>query len=300
MLNSASLPAIELVNVNRRFLSPEGKSFATLRDFNMTVARGEFVALVGPTGCGKSTTLNLITGLGKASSGEVRVMGKPVSGIDPRIGFVFQTDALFPWRNVLDNVAAGPLFRGMRRADARVRARPLLERVRLGLVEDGTAIGSAIASCTQRLIERKDSRSRIVVLLTDGDNNAGKVSPLTAAEAAKALGVKVYTIGAGTNGYAPMPIQDMFGRKVYQNVKVDVDEDTLKKIADVTGAKFYRATDTKTLTHIYDQIDQMEKSTVEMKQYQQYQELFPWLLALGLGILALQVVLSQTVGSRLP
>lgn len=175
-----------------------------------------------------------------------------------------------------------------------------LERVRLGLVEDGTAIGSAIASCTNRLIERKDSKSRIVVLLTDGDNNSGKVSPLTAAEAAKALGVKVYTIGAGTRGYAPVPFQDPFGRKVYQNMKVDVDEDTLKKIADMTNAKFYRATDTKTLTQIFDQIDHLEKSTVEMKQYTQYRELFPWLLGAGLVLLAVQALLAQTVGSRLP
>jgi len=175
-----------------------------------------------------------------------------------------------------------------------------LDRVKLGLVEDGTAIGSAIASCTNRLIERKDSKSRIVVLLTDGDNNSGKISPITAAEAAKALGVKVYTIGAGTRGYAPVPFQDPFGRKVYQNMKVDVDEDTLKKIADLTNAKFNRATDTKTLTQIFEQIDQLEKSTVEMKQYTQYRELFPWLLGAGLGLLAVQALLAQTVGSRLP
>jgi NitT/TauT family transport system ATP-binding protein len=132
---NANSPAIELVNVSRRFISPEGKSFATLRDFNMLVGQGEFVALVGPTGCGKSTTLNLITGLGKPSSGEVRVMGKPVSGIDPRIGFVFQTDALFPWRNVLDNVAAGPIFRGARRAEALARARDWIARVGLAKFE---------------------------------------------------------------------------------------------------------------------------------------------------------------------
>lgn len=175
-----------------------------------------------------------------------------------------------------------------------------LERVRLGLVEDGTAIGSAIASCANRLKERKDSKSRIVVLLTDGDNNAGKISPETAAEAAKALGIKVYTIGAGTRGYAPMPMQDVFGRKVYQNVKVDVDEDTLRKIADVTSAKFYRATDTKTLKQIFEQIDALEKSTVEMNQYMQYRDLFPWFLGAGFGVLALQTVLAQTVGRKLP
>ncbi len=175
-----------------------------------------------------------------------------------------------------------------------------LERVTLGQVEDGTAIGSAIASCTNRLIERKDSKSRMVVLLTDGESNMGKISPLTAADAAKAVGVKVYTIGAGTRGYAPIPVRDPFGRKVYQRMKVDVDEDTLKKIADTTGAKFFRATDTEGLEKIYHEIDALEKSTVEMKQYTQYQELFPWLIGAALGLLAVQTLLAQTVGSRLP
>lgn len=174
-----------------------------------------------------------------------------------------------------------------------------LERVRIGLVEDGTAIGSAVASAANRLKE-KDAKSRIVVLLTDGDNNSGKVPPLTAADAAKALGIKVYTVGAGTRGFAPMPVQDMFGRKVYRNVKVEVDEETLKKIAELTGAKFYRATDTKTLNQIFEQIDTLEKSTVELNQYMQFRELFPWLLAAGFGALALQTVLAETVGRKLP
>jgi NitT/TauT family transport system ATP-binding protein len=127
--------AIELINVSRRFISPDGKSFSTLRDFNMRVSRGEFVALVGPTGCGKSTTLNLITGLGRPSSGEVRVMGQPVTGIDPRIGFVFQSDALFPWRSVIDNVVAGPLFRGKNKAEAYDTARDWIRRVGLDRFE---------------------------------------------------------------------------------------------------------------------------------------------------------------------
>ena len=133
---SPEAPAIEFTNVGRRFLSPDGKSFTTLRDFNLTVGRGEFVALVGPTGCGKSTTLNLITGLGRPSSGEVRVMGEPVHGIDPRIGFVFQADALFPWRNVLDNVAAGPLFRGRPKREAYAAAQDWLGRVGLAAFEN--------------------------------------------------------------------------------------------------------------------------------------------------------------------
>jgi NitT/TauT family transport system ATP-binding protein len=124
-------PAIELINVSRRFLTPDGKSMTAIRDFTMTVERGEFVAVVGPTGCGKSTTLNLVTGLATPSSGEVRVMGGPVDGIDSRIGFVFQTDALFPWRSVLDNVVAGPLYRGVAKDEAYASARQWLSRVNL-------------------------------------------------------------------------------------------------------------------------------------------------------------------------
>ena len=127
----ASEPAIELINVSRRFLTPDGKSMTAIRDFTMTVDRGEFVAVVGPTGCGKSTTLNLVTGLASPSSGEVRLFGGPVNGIDSRIGFVFQTDALFPWRSVIDNVVAGPLFRGTPKEEAYASARQWLARVNL-------------------------------------------------------------------------------------------------------------------------------------------------------------------------
>ncbi len=174
-----------------------------------------------------------------------------------------------------------------------------LDRVKIGLVEDGTAIGSAIASSANRLKD-KEAKSKIIVLLTDGDNNAGKVTPVTAAEAAKALGIKIYTICAGTRGFAPMPVQDMFGRTMYRNVKVEVDEESLKQIAAISNGQFFRATDTKTLTQIFEQIDKLEKSTVELSQYKQYRDLFPWLLASGFGLLALQVVLAQSVGRRLP
>ncbi len=174
-----------------------------------------------------------------------------------------------------------------------------LERVKIGLVEDGTAIGSAIASSANRLKD-KEAKSKIIVLLTDGDNNAGKITPATAAEAAKALGIKIYTICAGTRGFAPMPVQDMFGRTMYRNVKVEVDEESLKQIATIANGQFFRATDTKTLNQIFEQIDKLEKSTVELSQYKQYRDLFPWFLASGFGLLALQVVLAQSVGRRLP
>jgi len=129
--DGALQPTIELTGVSRRFVSPTGESFVALRDFTLAVGRGEFVAVVGPTGCGKSTTLNLITGLAKPTTGEVRVMGAPVAGIDPRIGFVFQTDALFPWLSVLRNIAAGPLYRGKSKVAAYAEAREWIARVGL-------------------------------------------------------------------------------------------------------------------------------------------------------------------------
>jgi NitT/TauT family transport system ATP-binding protein len=132
----ASSPAIELINVTRRFVTPTGKSMTAIRDFSMTVERGEFVAVVGPTGCGKSTTLNLVTGLARPSAGEVRVMGGAVNGIDPSVGFVFQADAVFPWRNVIDNVAAGPMFRGVPKGQAYAQAREWLARVGLPRFEN--------------------------------------------------------------------------------------------------------------------------------------------------------------------
>ncbi|MEP9367284.1 ABC transporter ATP-binding protein [Xanthobacter sp. VNH20] len=132
---SAAPPAIDLVNVTRRFVTPDGKMMTALRDFTMSVKAGEFACVVGPTGCGKSTTLNLVTGLAPPSAGEVRVMGEPVTGIRRDIGFVFQTDALFPWRSVLDNVAAGPLYRGMPKGEAYEKARDWIARVHLSKFE---------------------------------------------------------------------------------------------------------------------------------------------------------------------
>lgn len=129
--NVLDQPSIELIDVSRSFITPDGKPMRALRSFNMSVAPGEFVAVVGPTGCGKSTTLNLIAGLSKPTTGEVRIFGEPVNGIDPRVGFSFQTDALFPWRSVIDNVAAGPLFRGVDKVAAYKEANDWLARVHL-------------------------------------------------------------------------------------------------------------------------------------------------------------------------
>jgi Ca-activated chloride channel family protein len=174
-----------------------------------------------------------------------------------------------------------------------------LADVKMGQVEDGTAIGSAIASSVSHL---KDStaKSRIIILLTDGVNNAGAVNPLTAAEAAKSLGIKVYTIGAGIRGDAPMPVRDQFGRTHLQTVKVEIDEEMLQEVATATGGQSFRATDTGSLEKIYESINQLEKTTRKLKKYQQYDELFLWFLAPGLGLLLLELVLSQTRYRRLP
>jgi NitT/TauT family transport system ATP-binding protein len=128
--------AIELNNVTKRFRTPTGQMYTALHDLSLSVAPGEFCAVVGPTGCGKSTTLSLISGLERPAEGSVQVMGKPVQGIDPRIGYVFQADAVFPWRNVLSNVAAGPLFRGIPKAEALARAHDWITRVGLAGFED--------------------------------------------------------------------------------------------------------------------------------------------------------------------
>jgi NitT/TauT family transport system ATP-binding protein len=124
-------PAIELSNVSGKFISQEGKVTLALRDFSLQVREGEFCAIVGPTGCGKSTTLGMITGLNPPSSGSVKVFGKSVDGIDPRIGFVFQADAVFPWKDVLENVACGPIFRGLDPSAARDKASDWVRRVGL-------------------------------------------------------------------------------------------------------------------------------------------------------------------------
>jgi len=174
-----------------------------------------------------------------------------------------------------------------------------LDRVRIGLIEDSTAIGSALATSVNRLRDQP-SKSKIVVLLTDGMNNAGKVAPQTAAEAAKAMGVKVYTIGAGAQGEAPVPVKDQFGNQRIVMAKVDVDEAALKQIADETGGKFFRATDTDSLEKIYAGIDRMEKTTHAVKKFSKYHELFALAVVPGLMLLGLTLGLEQTRFRRLP
>ncbi|HZM05193.1 MAG TPA: VWA domain-containing protein [Candidatus Saccharimonadales bacterium] len=174
-----------------------------------------------------------------------------------------------------------------------------LSRIQTAGVEEGTAIGSAVAAGVNRLRDTP-AKSKVVVLLTDGMNNSGKISPAAAAEAAKALGVKVYTIAAGVRGEAPVPVKDSFGNTQLVMSKVDVDEETLQKIATETGGKFFRATDTDSLKHIYAEINTMEKSKETIHKFEHYQDLFPWALIPALGVLGLSVGLEQTRYRRLP
>ena len=174
-----------------------------------------------------------------------------------------------------------------------------LEEVRIGRVEDGTAIGLAIASSVSHLHD-SDAKSRIVILLTDGVNNAGAANPVTAAEAAKTLGIKIYTIGAGIEGEAPMPVRDAFGRKRLAMMGVEIDEKSLKEIASSTGARYFRATDTDSLTKIYGAINQLETTKRTVKKYEDYEELFLYLLLPGLGLLLLERILSETRYRHLP
>ena len=174
-----------------------------------------------------------------------------------------------------------------------------LERVSVGAVDDGTAIGSAIAACVNRL-RLTPAKSKVVILLTDGVNNTGKISPLAAAEAAKVMGVKIYTVGVGVRGNAPIPIRDAAGNTRLITVKVDVDEKTLQAVADATGGKFYRATDTDSLQKIYEQINRFEKTAQTVQKFERTEELYPWALIPSLAILGLGLTLQQTWARRLP
>jgi Ca-activated chloride channel family protein len=175
-----------------------------------------------------------------------------------------------------------------------------LERLELGTIEgNSTAIGSGLSTAINRLRELK-SKSKIVILMTDGQNNAGKVAPLTVAEAAQALGMKVYTIGVGMRGNAPMPYRDPFGQKRYQMVAVDIDETTLQKISQMTGGKYYRADNAQRFQAIYAEIDHLEKTEADIKKYAHHHELFGWVISPGLALLLLEVLLRHTVWRRLP
>ncbi len=174
-----------------------------------------------------------------------------------------------------------------------------VERLGASELRDGTAIGSAIAVGVRRL-DAQDAKSKILVLLTDGQNNAGKIQPSAAAEAAKSLGVKVYTIAVGSNGEALVPVTDEKGRQQLVKARVDVDEAGMKQVAETTGGKFYRATDTASLRDVYAEIDRLEKTTRTLKSYSEKNERFAWFAVPGLFAMLAELGLSATRFRRVP
>jgi len=174
-----------------------------------------------------------------------------------------------------------------------------LERAEVDMVEDGTAIGEGITTSLNRL-RSSDAKSRVVVLLTDGVHNAGKVDPQTAAEVARTLGIKIYTIGVGSQGPVPYPMKDVLGRTVYRSVRIDLDEKLLRTVAERTGGQYYRATDTEKLKEIYQKIDQLEKTKIETNLYVQYKELFSPFVFCALMLVLVEIILSQTALRTLP
>lgn len=170
----------------------------------------------------------------------------------------------------------------------------MMKDLKCGMLEDGTAIGDGLASSVSRL---KDSEaiSKVVILLTDGDNNAGSIDPATAAEMAKLFGVRVYTIGVGTRGTAPYPVQTPFGGIQYQQIQVTINEPLLQQIADETGGKYYRATSNEKLEQIYEEIDQLERSKIEINEFTRVHEEFLPFVLIGLALLLLGFILKNTI-----
>jgi len=165
----------------------------------------------------------------------------------------------------------------------------LLADVQMGIVDDGTAIGMGIATAVNRLKE-SEAKSKVLIILTDGENNAGEIDPVTAADLAATFGIKIYTIGAGSEGTAPYPVQDPVFGKRYQNVKVNIDEEMLQKIANMTDGRYFRANDTEKLESIYETIDELEKTEVEEFIFTDYEDLYPNFLLPGIGLLVLALV----------
>jgi Ca-activated chloride channel family protein len=175
----------------------------------------------------------------------------------------------------------------------------LLGELDPSMIEDGTAVGMGLATAVKRL-EASGAASKVVVLLTDGRNNRGEVGPVTAAQAAQALGIRVYTIGAGSRGVAPVPVNDPLRGRVYANMRVDIDEETLRDVASTTGGQYFRATDSESLAEIYSEIDQLERTDIEVENFTRYAERFAVPLGAGLLLLVLEVGLAQTALRRLP
>ncbi len=173
-----------------------------------------------------------------------------------------------------------------------------LKRLEIGMAGNATAIGSAVGTAIKRMKDLK-SKSKIMILLTDGRSNAGRLPPLKASELANTYDIKIYTIGVGTKGKAPFLMDTIFGKR-YTYQDVDIDEKTLTEMAEKTGAKYYRATDTQELAKIYEEIDKLEKTEVKVREYTEYHELFHWFLIPGLLLLLLEILLANTRLRKIP
>ena len=175
----------------------------------------------------------------------------------------------------------------------------LIEELEVGVIEDGTAIGMGLATAVKRLGD-SSAESKVIVLLTDGRNNRGSIDPATASQMAQALGVRIYAVGAGARGAARMPVDDpLFGRR-YVSMQVDVDDEALGELASLTGGRYFRATDRESLERVYEEIDALETTEIEMTSFTRYGELFHLPLGVGLGLLLLEAALGRTVLRRAP
>ena len=163
---------------------------------------------------------------------------------------------------------------------------------------DGTAIGMAIANSINRLRE-SEAKSKTIILLSDGSNNQGELEPVTAAELAGKFDIKIYTVAAGTRGFAPYPVTDAWGRQVIQKVQVDVDEESLKEIAEITGGQFFRATDNQSQKKVYEEIDILERTEIEVTEYQNYIELYSWFTIPAAFVSIFFIVLSRGIFHKL-
>ena len=174
----------------------------------------------------------------------------------------------------------------------------LFKDIQSGMIQDGTAIGLGLANAVSR-IKDSQAKSKVIILLTDGSNNAGEIAPVTAAEIAKTFGVRVYTIGVGTQGMAPYPFQTAFGVQ-YQNIPVEIDEATLKQIAAITGGQYFRATDNASLKEIYAEIDQMEKTKISVQEFSKKQEEYKNWALLVFALLLIEILLRNTLLRNIP
>lgn len=304
---AAALRFASLENAQGLGMPRKNRAGSWLAALRLAVLAGLIIGLARPQMGSSLSEINasgidIVLALDVSGSMEARdftLQGRPVSRLDVVKSVVSQFVQERPNDRIGIVAFAGRPYVGSPLTLDHSWLEKRLETITTGTVEDGTAIGSAIAASVNRL-RAQNAKSRIVILLTDGMNNTGAVQPETAAEAAKALGIKVYTIGAGSRGEAPIPVTDQFGNRRMVMAQVDIDEAALEKIARETGARYFRATDTDSLEKIYAEINRMETTTHTLKKFENYRELFMWPALVALGLLLAEMLLGQTRLRRLP